>query len=231
MNIAGIIDHTLLSPAATNKDIDALCSEAVKYGFCSVCVNPSFVAYASKYLKAHFSGAEPCKVKVASVIGFPLGATTTGVKCFEAKASVDEGADELDMVINIGRLKSGDYDYVASEIAAVKNAVQNKILKVIIETCLLTKDEIVAATKLAAGSGADFVKTSTGFSTSGASAGDVALMRAAAGDKVGVKASGGIRTYKAAIEMVSAGANRLGLSNSVAIMKEYDRICAGGLNE
>ncbi len=222
MNIAQIIDHTLLNPAAVPAEIERLCKEAVDYGFFSVCVNPSYVSYANNFIKQIHKHKND--VKITTVVGFPLGASTLESKCFEAKDAVKNGADEIDMVINIGRLKNGDISYVRSEIAAVKNCIGQGILKVILETCLLTKEEIATAAELAVGGGADFVKTSTGFSAGGALKEDVELIAKTVSGRAGVKASGGIRTYEAAIKMINAGANRLGLSNSVMIMQEYDKM-------
>ncbi|USG99601.1 deoxyribose-phosphate aldolase [Thermococcus argininiproducens] len=214
MNIAKYIDHTNLKSYATKEDIIKLCEEAKKYGFYAVCVNP----YRVKLAKEHLKGTD---IKVASVIGFPLGATPTEVKVFEAKKALENGADELDMVINIGALKDKDYEYVKKDIEdVVKVAHENgAIVKVIIETCYLTEEEKEIACKLAVEAGADFVKTSTGFGTGGATIEDVKLMRKIVGEKVGVKAAGGIRTYKQAIEMIRAGANRIGTSSGVKIVE------------
>lgn len=214
MNIAKYIDHTNLKSYATKEDIIKLCEEAKKYGFYAVCVNP----YRVKLAKEHLKGTD---IKVASVIGFPLGATPTEVKVFEAKKALENGADELDMVINIGALKDKDYEYVKKDIEDVTKVAHEKgaIVKVIIETCYLTEEEKEIACKLAVEAGADFVKTSTGFGTSGATIEDVKLMRKIVGEKVGVKAAGGIRTYKQAIEMIRAGANRIGTSSGVKIVE------------
>ncbi|NJE25634.1 deoxyribose-phosphate aldolase [Thermococcus sp. MV5] len=214
MNIAKYIDHTNLKSYATKEDIIKLCEEAKKYGFYAVCVNP----YRVKLAKEHLKGTE---IKVASVIGFPLGATPTEVKVFEAKKALENGADELDMVINIGALKDKDYEYVKKDIAEVVKVAHEKgaIVKVIIETCYLTEEEKEIACKLAVEAGTDFVKTSTGFGTGGATIEDVKLMRKIVGEKVGVKAAGGIRTYKQAIEMIQAGANRIGTSSGVKIVE------------
>ena len=210
MKLAGYIDHTLLKAEAKEADIVKLCDEATEFGFASVCINPAFVPLASKRLKG-------TDVKVCTVIGFPLGASTTDTKVFEASDAVKKGADEIDMVMNIGRLKDGDCDYVKDEIAAVKGAIDNILLKVIIETCLLTDDEIVKASLLVKEAGADFVKTSTGFSTGGAKASDVKLIRETVGPDMGVKASGGIRTYEDAVSMIEAGATRIGASAGIRI--------------
>ncbi len=205
-------DHTILKPEATKAAVEKICREALAHGFASVCVNEFYTSYVAELLRG--SG-----VKVCTVVGFPLGMTSTKVKCFETDCAVDEGAQEIDMVINVGALKDKDYDYVQSDIAQVKAACKGKaILKVIIETCLLTEDEKVKACELAMAAGADFVKTSTGFSTGGATAEDVALMRAVVGDQLGVKASGGIRDRETAEKMLAAGASRLGTSATVAIV-------------
>ena len=211
MNIAKYIDHTVLKPIAQRKDIEQLCKEAKEYNFASVCVNPCWVSYASNLLKGS-------SVKVCTVIGFPLGANDSGVKAFEAKTAIEQGAEEVDMVINIGALKAGEYDIVRNDIEAVRKASQGKILKVIIETSYLTDEEKQKVCKICADVGADFVKTSTGFSSSGATAQDVALMAKAAGEKVKVKASGGIRTREDALKMIEAGASRLGTSSGIKIV-------------
>lgn len=211
MNIAKYIDHTILKPIAQRKDIEKLCSEAKEYNFASVCVNPCWVSYASKLL-------EGSSVKVCTVIGFPLGANDSAVKAFEAKRAIEQGASEVDMVINIGALKAGEYDIVKKDIQAVREASAGKILKVIIETSYLTDEEKQKVCKICADVGADFVKTSTGFSDGGATTHDVALMAKAAGDKVKVKASGGIRTREDALKMIEAGASRLGTSSGIKIV-------------
>lgn len=210
MNIAKYIDHTILKPIAQRKDIEQLCKEAKEYGFASVCVNPCWVSYASELLKGS-------AVKVCTVIGFPLGANDSAVKAFEAKTAIEQGAQEVDMVINIGALKAGEYDIVQKDIEAVREASKGKILKVIIETSYLTDEEKQKVCQICAACGADFVKTSTGFSQSGATEQDVALMAKAAGAKVKVKASGGIRTREDALKMIEAGASRLGTSSGVKI--------------
>ncbi|MDR2977790.1 MAG: deoxyribose-phosphate aldolase [Streptococcaceae bacterium] len=206
------IDHTLLKPDATKAMIDQLLTEAKEYDFMSVCVNPAWVSYAAEGLR----GSD---VKVCTVIGFPLGANTSAVKAFEAEKAIIDGADEIDMVINIGAAKDGNWSYVASDIAAVNEVKGNHILKVIIETCLLTDEEKVKACEAAVSAGADFVKTSTGFSTAGATVEDVTLMRQTVGPDLGVKASGGVRSLEDANDMIAAGATRLGTSNGVQIMK------------
>ena len=213
MNLAKLIDHTLLKPDATKEQIQSLTADAKKYGFASVCVNPTWVSLAAHELQG-------TDVKVCTVIGFPLGATTTAVKVFETKDAITHGATEVDMVIAIGRLKAGENSTVENDIRAVVEAAQGKALvKVIIEACLLTDQEKVKACQLAVQAGADFVKTSTGFSIGGATAADVALMRKTVGNNVGVKASGGIRGKQDLDTMVSAGANRIGASSGVKIVQ------------
>lgn len=209
--LARMIDHTLLKPDALEEGVRILCKEALEYKFASVCVNPGYVKLCAEMLK----GSE---VKVCTVIGFPLGATTSASKAFETKDAILNGAQEVDMVINVGKLKDKDYDYVKKDIEAVVNEAKGKALtKVIIETCLLKDEEKVMACKLAKEAGADFVKTSTGFSTGGATAKDIKLMRETVGAEMGVKASGGVRSYEDAIEMIKAGASRIGASASIAI--------------
>jgi len=212
MNLAKYIDHTLLKPQASQADIEKICQEARQYGFFSVCVNPYWVAFCKEQLK----GSD---VKVCTVIGFPLGATPTEVKVFEAKKALQDGADELDMVVNLGAIKSGNWDFVFSDIQAVRNAGQNFTLKVIIETSVLTDEEKVKVCQLAEKAGADFVKTSTGFTGGGATAPDVALMRKTVSEKVQVKASGGVRTREDFDAMVAAGATRIGASAGVKIIE------------
>lgn len=212
MAINKYIDHTLLKPDATKEGIDKLLAEAKEYDFTSVCVNPYWVAYCAQVLK-------DTDVKVCTVIGFPLGANTTATKVFEAKEAIANGADEIDMVINIGELKARNDAAVEADIHALAEASGNKLLKVIIETCLLTDQEKVRACQLAVKAGADYVKTSTGFSTGGATIPDVTLMRQTVGDQVGVKASGGARTYQDAKAFVEAGASRIGASAGVAIVE------------
>jgi len=210
VKLTPMIDHTLLKAVATKEQIVKLCEEARQYHFASVCVNPANVSLAAEQLKG--SG-----VKVCTVIGFPLGANTSVVKAFEATDAIANGADEVDMVINVGAMKAGDTELVYNDIKAVRDASAGKLLKVIIETCYLTDEEKVKACELSKKAGADFVKTSTGFGTGGATAEDVALMRKTVGPDMGVKASGGIRDAEAAAAMVKAGANRLGCSAGVAI--------------
>jgi deoxyribose-phosphate aldolase len=215
--LAAMIDHTLLKSAATEHDIKKLCSEAREYRFWSVCVNSTWVGYA-KHLLAGTG------VKVCSTVGFPLGAMSTGAKQEEARIAVENGADEIDMVINIGFLKSGKAEAVTEDIAAVKRACNGRLLKVIIEASLLTEAEKVLACELSRKAGADFVKTSTGFSSSGAAEEDVRLMSRNITGAMGVKASGGIKTYEDAVKMIAAGAVRIGTSNGIAILSHYLRI-------
>ncbi len=212
MNLAKVIDHTLLKPAATRAQIETLCREAAEHGFCSVCVNPYWVALAAQLLKG-------TGVKTCTVIGFPLGANTTAVKVFEAKNALENGADELDMVINIGALKSKDYDTVLQDIRALRALGDNFVLKVIIETSELTDEEKVKACELAAEAKADFVKTSTGFAGGGATVHDVALMKKSIPAGMQVKASGGVRTREDAEAMLAAGATRLGASSGIKIVE------------
>lgn len=210
--LARMIDHTLLKPNATASQIDQLCDEAMKHGFYSVCVNASRVARCASRL----SGSQ---AKTCSVVGFPLGAASTASKAVEAKAAVADGADELDMVINIGRLLDADLAYVKEDIGAVVAAAEGRAVKVIIEACYLDDAGIVEACRLAETAGAAFVKTSTGFGPSGATVHAVRLMRATVGDRLGVKAAGGIRDYTTAVDMINAGANRIGASVSVQILE------------
>ncbi|MDV5106744.1 deoxyribose-phosphate aldolase [Clostridium perfringens] len=209
--LAKMIDHTILKPEGDKASIEKLCKEALEYNFASVCINPTNVELATKLLK----GSE---VKVCTVIGFPLGANTMEVKAFETKDAIAKGADEVDMVINIGRLKDKDYEYVEKDIKVVVDAVDKKALtKVIIETCLLTEEEKVKACELAKKAGADFVKTSTGFSTGGATPEDIKLMRETVGPDMGVKASGGVRSIEDVEVVIKNGATRIGASTSIAI--------------
>ncbi|MBO8171408.1 MAG: deoxyribose-phosphate aldolase [Bacillaceae bacterium] len=211
--LAGMIDHTLLKPDATSDMIDQLVQEAKTHQFASVCVNPGWVRRCAEQLKG-------TDIKVCTVIGFPLGATTMEAKAFEAVQAIQNGADELDMVINIGRLKANDDDYVKRDIEAVTAAVQGKdiTVKVILETAMLTEDEIQKACRISRDAGAHFVKTSTGFGPGGATVADVRLMKETVGDHMEVKASGGIRTRSDAEKMIEAGATRIGASASVAIV-------------
>ncbi|MGZ3901237.1 MAG: deoxyribose-phosphate aldolase [Bacteroidia bacterium] len=207
-----MIDHTLLKPDATKKQIETLCNEAREYKFFSVCVNPAWVSTSKELLKG--SG-----VKVCTVIGFPLGATTTETKAFETKNAIDHGAEEVDMVINIGALKDKNNELVETDIRAVVEAAKGKALtKVIIETSLLTKEEKIRACELSVKAGADYVKTSTGFSAGGATVEDIELMRKTVGPDIGVKASGGVRSREDAQNMIQAGATRIGASSGVAIL-------------
>ena len=210
--LARYLDHTLLKPDATAQDIEQLCREAMESHFWSVCVNSSRVAQAYALL-------ENSGVKVACTVGFPLGAMTADAKRLEVEAAIDDGAQEIDVVLNIGRLKDGDDAYVLRELRDVVDAAEERTVKVILETCLLTRDEKIRACQLVVESGAHFVKTSTGFSTGGATTHDVQLMRECVGPKFGVKASGGIRDAKIALGMIESGATRLGTSASVAIVK------------
>ena len=213
MKISELIDHTLLKPEATQEQIEQICKEAIEYGFASVCVNPCNVSLVAKNLNGS-------NVKTCVVIGFPLGASTIESKTFETQQVIENGAQEIDMVMNIGALKGRQYSLVEEEIAnIVKVAREKALVKVILECCLLTDEEKLKACEIAVSAGANFVKTSTGFSSGGATVYDVKLMRRAVGEKVGVKASGGIRNYDAAIAMINAGANRIGASSSVAIVK------------
>lgn len=212
-NIAEYVDHTLLKADAKKNEIDNLCAEARKYSFASVCVNPTWVKTAADAL-------EGSTVKVCTVIGFPLGASTTEVKVFETQNAIQNGAEEIDMVINIGALRDGSVNFVKQDISAVVNAAKGKaIVKVIIETSLLTDLEKRTACELAVVSGADFVKTSTGFSTGGATEEDVKLMRAVVGPVMGVKASGGVRSFDDVHKMLNSGATRIGASSGAQIMK------------
>jgi len=211
--LAKYIDHTLLKPESVLPQFEQLCDEALRYRFCSVCVNSGWVSFVAKRLKG--SG-----IKICSVIGFPLGAMDSQSKAQEAKNAINAGANELDMVINIGALKSRDLKWVEEDIKAVRDVSKNNtVLKVIIETFFLTEEEKVLACEISKKAGADFVKTSTGFLGGGATEEDIALMRKIVGPEMGVKASGGIRDYKKAIAMLNAGANRLGCASSIAVMK------------
>ncbi len=210
-----MIDHTLLKPEATRQDVGRLCAEAREFNFATVCINPSWVPFAADALAGS-------TVRVCTVIGFPLGANESRTKIAEARYALSDGSQEIDMVQNIGALRSGDLELVRKEIAELAESAHSSgaILKVILETCLLTDEQKVTACRLAMEAGADFVKTSTGFSTSGATAEDVKLMRRTVGDRMGVKASGGIRTFPVLREMVAAGANRIGTSSGVNILRE-----------
>lgn len=213
MNISKYIDHTILKPETQKRDVIQVCSEAKQYDFYSVCVNSYYVPLVKREL-------EGTDIKITAVVGFPLGAMDTKAKAYEAQIAVENGANEIDMVINIGALKDKDYDYVKNDIQSIASILKNKaLLKVIIETSLLTEEEKIKACKLAVEAGADFVKTSTGFANGGATEEDVKLMRKVVGGSIGVKASGGIRNLETALNMIAAGATRLGASASVAIVK------------
>lgn len=207
-------DHTILKADATEKEIINLCEEAKKYNFASVCVNPCYVKKCVEILKES-------DVDVCTVVGFPLGSMSTESKLFETEQALKDNADEIDMVINIGKLKDKDYDYVKNEINLLKKACGNKILKVIIETCLLTDEEKIKACELSKEAGADFVKTSTGMSKAGAKKEDIILMKNVVGNDLGVKASGGIKDLNSAKIMIDAGATRIGCSSTVNIMEDY----------
>jgi len=215
---AKMIDHTLIKPTATRNDVEKLCKEAEKYGFGCVCVNSMYVSLAKQLL----GGTD---VKVCSTVGFPFGATLPQVKAFEAEKAVERSAHEIDMVINIGALKSGDYETVKKDIETVVNVKRSHrdlVIKVIIETSYLTTQEKIVACRLAKEAGADFVKTSTGL-VGGATVEDVKLMRKTVGKDIGVKAAGGIRTFKEALAMIEAGANRIGTSTGVVIIEEFPK--------
>lgn len=222
MGINRMIDHTLLKAEASQDQIKKLCQEAKTYDFFSVCVQPTWISLCKEELAG--SG-----VKIATVIGFPLGANTTETKVFEAKDAIEKGADEIDMVINIGALKSGQDQLVEDEIRAIKEAIGDHILKVIIETCLLTEDEKIRACQLTLKAGGDYVKTSTGFSTGGAKLEDVKLMKDQVKDRAKVKASGGIRDFATAKKMLEAGAERLGVSAGIAIVEGEKNAESSGL--
>lgn len=213
MHITDYIDHTLLKPTATETQIQMLCEEAIAYGFKAVCVNGCWVKLASELLK-------DSKVKVATVVGFPLGAMSTEAKEAEAKEALNNGADEVDMVLNLGWLKSERYDKVQGDIAQVKQAIGRKVLKVILETCYLTDEEKEKACELAVAAKADYVKTSTGFGTGGATFEDVLLMKAVVGDKALIKASGGVRDKETALRYISLGVSRIGTSSGVKLVTE-----------
>lgn len=222
MNLAGYIDHTILKPEATKQDVLKLCTEAKQYGFASVCVN----AY---YTKLVADALKDSDVKTCVVVGFPLGATFTEIKAHETELAIQNGADEVDMVINIGALKDKDYAVVEQDIKAVVDAAKGKaIVKVIIETCLLTEEEKVKACELSVKAGAEFVKTSTGFSTGGATVEDVALMKKTVGNQALVKASGGVRDFKGAKAMIDAGADRIGASSGIKIVMHQDEEATPG---
>ena len=212
MGLNKYIDHTILKATASSADVQKLCEEAIEYEFYSVCVNGCYVADAKHLLQG-------TDVKVAAVVGFPLGAMTTASKVFEAKEAIENGASEIDMVINVAKLKDGEFDYVENEIRLIKEAIGNNVLKVIIETCYLTDEEKVKACELSLVAKADFVKTSTGFGTGGATYEDVKLMKSVVGDNAKVKASGGVRDKETAQKYVDLGAERLGTSSGIDIVK------------
>jgi deoxyribose-phosphate aldolase len=212
MNLNEYIDHTVLKPETTAAMVKKICDEAKQFNFATVCINPARIAEAKKLLAGS-------NVGITTVIGFPLGANTTEVKVFETNDAIKKGADEIDMVINIGAVKDGNWDLVQAEMQAIKQAAGTHCVKVILENCLLTEGEIVKACEVAVAAGLDFVKTSTGFSTGGATFADVALMKKTVGDRAKVKAAGGVRTYDDAMKMIEAGAERLGTSGGVAIVQ------------
>ena len=213
MHLNKYIDHTLLKPTATIQEIKALCSEALKHDFYAVCVNGCYVKTAKSILNQS-------DVKIAAVIGFPLGAMSTAAKIAEAEFCIADGADEIDMVINIGWLKSGDYKGVEAEISAIKKAIRNNVLKVIIETCYLSEEEKRASCQAAMNAKADFVKTSTGFGTGGATPEDVKLMKEVVGDKLQIKASGGIKDKETALNYINMGVDRLGTSSGITLISK-----------
>jgi deoxyribose-phosphate aldolase len=209
-----MIDHSLLKPDATKEEIRKLCEEGKKYGFVSVCINPVWVNFCSDLLKGS-------SVRICTVSGFPLGANKPEVKAKEAETAIKEGAFEIDMVANIGALKSGDFRLVEEDIKAVRSSIgKEKILKVIIETAVLTNEEKIKATQIIMACGADFVKTSTGFGYPGATVGDVRLLKKVVADKIRIKASGGIRDYETALKLIEAGASRIGTSSGVKIVEQ-----------
>ncbi|WP_339020302.1 deoxyribose-phosphate aldolase [Spiroplasma endosymbiont of Atherix ibis] len=212
MKLNRYIDHTLLKADAQKKEIEKLCNEAKEWDFVTVCINPCHISYAKELLK-------DTNVGITTVVGFPLGATTSEVKVFETKQAIENGATEIDMVINIGAVKDANWDLVLNDMKAVKKAASKNCVKVILENCLLTKEEIVKCCELALEAKLEFVKTSTGFSTSGANLEDVALMKSIVQDKAKVKAAGGVRAFEDAIKMIENGAQRLGISGGVAIIK------------
>lgn len=217
-NFNRYFDHTVLKPETPQATVETLCKDAAKYHFFSVCINPVWVSFCKSYFVKH----KVTDVAVCTVIGFPLGANSTDTKLFEIGRAVLDGADELDVVINVGKLKSGDKNYVLDELKQCKALAGDRIVKVIIETCLLTDEEKKLATKLVVDSGCDYVKTSTGFAGGGATAEDIRLMKKVTGGKIKIKASGGIRNLASALSMIEAGANRIGASCSADIMKESD---------
>ncbi len=212
MKINQYIDHTCLKSAATGKEIKKLCEEAIKYNFFTVCINPSYIKVAKKYL-------ENSDVKICTVIGFPLGSNTTKIKAYEAKNAIEEGADEVDVVINVSWLKDKKYNLIIQEINAIKSNMPNHILKVIVETALLTEEEIKKISEIILESNADYIKTSTGFSTRGANFQDIKIMKEIIKDKKGIKAAGGVSTYEDAVKMINLGATRIGTSRGVELIK------------
>ena len=214
MELNKYIDHTNLKNTATLKDIENLCNEAIKYKFASVCVNPYYVPLASNLLKV-------TNIDVCTVVGFPNGESTKEVKVYEAIDAVEKGANEIDMVINISALKNKDYDYIKEEIEEIRDSIDGKTLKVIIEICLLTKDEIVKMTEICNETFVNFIKTSTGFSEKGADIDDIKLISKHKNDLLEIKASGGIRDYETAVNMINAGATRIGTSSGVKIMEAF----------
>ena len=218
LEIANMIDHTILKATATLEDVEKLCQEAIDNKFASVCINPCWVKAASEYLKANNKSEH--QVKTCTVIGFPLGANTKSVKVFETKNAVENGAEEIDMVINIGLAKMGSWELIEEEIAEVVKAAEGNCVKVILENCYLTEDEIKLACEACVRAKASFVKTSTGFGTYGAKPEDVKIMREVVGENLGVKAAGGIRDKSTTIEMIEAGANRIGCSAGIQIISE-----------
>ncbi len=213
MELNKYIDHTNLKATATKSDIKNLCEEAIKYGFASVCVHPFYIKYAKELLADN-------NIDITTVIGFPLGMNTISTKEYEAINAVEDGADEIDMVINVGALKDNDYEYVKKEIETIRDAIDGKTLKVIIETCYLTEEEIIRMTEICNETFANFIKTSTGFGTDGAKVSDVKLMKEHLNDVLQIKASGGIKTKEDMIAMIEAGAMRIGTSSGVKIMEE-----------
>lgn len=214
MEMPKYIDHTILKPEATAEEVKKLCSEAKEYGFASVCVNGCY----TKLVSTELAGSD---VKTCVVVGFPLGAMTKEAKAFETAQAIENGANEIDMVINVGALKAKNYELLKEDIEAVVNAAKGKaIIKVIIETCLLNDEEKIKACEISKEAGADFVKTSTGFGAGGATKEDIALMRKTVGESLGVKASGGVRDYKTAMDMINSGASRIGASASISIVNE-----------
>ncbi len=211
--LAGLIDHTNVRPTATNIDIERLCDEAIKYGFHVVCVQPCFVRLASRLIAGH------SKVKVCTVIGFPFGTNTTDVKVFETKKAIEDGAEELDVVMNISMVKSGNYAYIEDELNRIMNVTRGVVFKLIIETGYLTVEEMRKVCDIAVRVGVDYVKTCTGFGPRGVSLEDVRLIKEFTGGKVGIKASGGIRTYEQAVSLIEAGATRLGTSHSLKVLE------------